>query len=243
MGKRIISQRRGKGSARYRAPSHNYFAKASHLSSHDGSIKGKIIDLIHSSLHSSPLMKVEYENKKVVFSPAPAGIRVGEEIVSGSKESKKGNTLFLKDIEEGTFVHNIESQPGDGGKFVRSSGGAARVVAKYENKVFVVMPSKRKKTFSPLCRATVGVVAGSGRKEKPFVKAGNKYYKMKARNKLYPRTEGVKMNAVDHPYGNSRSSNKGHPTIARRFAPPGAKVGKIRPRRTGKKIGRASKRN
>ena len=77
--------------------------------------------------------------------------------------------------------------------------------------------------------------AGSGRLEKPFMKAGRKYHKMKAKNKLWPKVSGIAMNAVDHPYGTSRSSKKGHPTIAKRNAPPGAKVGKLRPRRTGKK--------
>lgn len=235
MGKRIISRRRGRGTPTYKAPSHRYKARACHLGFHETPVNGKVVDIVHSPAHSCPLMKISYENNKTVFSLAPAGLRVGDVVVSGSKESNKGNTLCLKDVEEGTFVYNIESQPGDGGKFVRSSGGAARVIAKYKDKVFVVMPSKRKKTFSPLCRATVGVVAGAGRREKPFVKAGKKHYKMKARNKLYPRTEAIKMNAVDHPYGTTRSSNKGHPTIARKFAPQGAKVGKIRPRRTGKK--------
>ena len=67
------------------------------------------------------------------------------------------------------------------------------------------------------------------------MKAGRKYHYMKARNKLYPRVCGISMNAVDHPHGTSRSSKKGHPTIAPRNAPPGRKVGKIRPRRTGMK--------
>ena len=67
------------------------------------------------------------------------------------------------------------------------------------------------------------------------MKAGRKFHYMKARNKLYPRVSGVAMNAVDHPFGTSRSSKKGRPDIARKNAPPGAKVGKVRPRRTGKK--------
>ena len=58
---------------------------------------------------------------------------------------------------------------------------------------------------------------------------------MKARNKLYPRVSGVAMNAVDHPFGGSQSSHKGRPTQSPRSAPPGRKVGKIAPRRTGKK--------
>ena len=96
-----------------------------------------------------------------------------------------------------------------------------------------MLPSKKEKSFSPQCRATLGVIAGQGRKEKPFLKAGTRHYYMKARNKLYPRVKGQSMNAVDHPHGTSRSSKKGQPTIADRNAPPGAKVGKIRPRRTG----------
>ena len=58
---------------------------------------------------------------------------------------------------------------------------------------------------------------------------------MQARNKLYPRTSAVSMNAVDHPFGSGRGSHAGNPTIAPRFAPPGRKVGKLRPRRTGKR--------
>ncbi len=95
------------------------------------------------------------------------------------------------------------------------------------------MPSKNERAFSPGCRATIGIVAGSGRLEKPFLKAGRKFYKMHARNKWYPDVGGTKMNAAGHPYGSSRSERKGCPTVAPRFAPPGRKVGKIRPSRCG----------
>ena len=60
---------------------------------------------------------------------------------------------------------------------------------------------------------------------------------MKARNKLYPRVSGVSMNSVDHPFGGSSSHTKGRPTQASRNAPPGRKVGKIAPKRTGRKKG------
>lgn len=242
MGKRIISQRRGKGSPVYKAPSHRYSAKPKHPSQKDGQVNGIVIDLVTCVAHTSPLMKIKYDNNKIGYNIAPVGIKVGDRVTAGTNELKTGDTVALGDITEGSFVYNLESQPGDGGKFVRSSGSSAKVVARQGEKVMVLMPSKRQKAFSPKCRAAIGVIAGSGRKEKPFVKAGKKYYKMKAKSKLWPRTEGIKMNAVDHPYGNSRSSNKGHPTIARKFAPSGAKVGKIRPRRTGKKVGKASKR-
>ncbi|MFP4402897.1 MAG: 50S ribosomal protein L2 [Candidatus Woesearchaeota archaeon] len=240
MGKRIISQRRGSGTSRYKSPSHRFDSKPKLIKLHDGIINGKIIDIMHSRTHSSPLIEVDYDGTKV-RSIAPIGVRIGDSVVSNSKDIAVGNTLCLKDIPEGSFIFNIESKPGDGGKFVRGSGCFAKIMAKNSKKVVIIMPSKKKKEFSPLCRAVIGVVAGGGRLEKPFVKAGAKFFKMRVKNKLWPRTEGVKMNAVDHPFGNSRSSKKGRPTIARKHAPAGAKVGKIRPSRTGKKMGRIKK--
>ena len=69
----------------------------------------------------------------------------------------------------------------------------------------------------------------------PFVKAGKKFYVKKAKNKLYPRTSAVSMNAVDHPFGSGRGSHIGKPSTSPRFAPPGRKAGQIRAKRTGRK--------
>jgi large subunit ribosomal protein L2 len=99
----------------------------------------------------------------------------------------------------------------------------------------VQLPSSKTKRFLPDCRATIGIIAGSGRKEKPFLKAGTRHYAMKAKNKLYPSVSGTSMNSVDHPFGGSSSAHKGRPTQAARNAPPGRKVGKIAPKRTGRK--------
>jgi len=124
--------------------------------------------------------------------------------------------------------------PGDGGKLVKTSGGVARIVSKSLKKVIVKLPSKKQKEFHPKCNATIGVIAGSGRVDKPFLKAGNKFKAMKAKGKYWPIVSGASMNAVDHPLGGARSSRKGRPTIAPRNAPPGRKVGMIRPRKTGR---------
>ena len=124
--------------------------------------------------------------------------------------------------------------PGDGGKFIRSAGTFGKVVSKIDNKVTISLPSKKEKLFSADCRANIGVVAGGGKLEKPLLKAGNAYYKHKASNKLWPKVSGTSMNAVDHPFGGSSSAHKGKPTVAPKNAPPGRKVGKVRPRRTGK---------
>ena len=141
----------------------------------------------------------------------------------------------LKDIPEGTLIFNIESQPGDGGKFVRSSGSFAKIVSKLDKYAIVQFPSKKQKRFNPNCRACIGTIAGGGRLEKPLLKAGVKYYKMRAKNKLWPKVSGGAQNAVDHPFGTSRSSRKSKARPAPRGAPPGRKVGMLASKRTGKK--------
>nr|AJS11879.1 50S ribosomal protein L2P [uncultured archaeon] len=148
----------------------------------------------------------------------------------------EGNILSVGKIPLGTQVYNLERNPGDGGKMIRTAGSFATLTKKLENNsILITMPNKKTITLNENCRATIGRIAGDGRILKPFVTAGKMHYKMKAKNKLWPRTSAVKVNAVDHPFGTSRSSKKGQPTIADKNAPPGAKVGKIRPRRTGMK--------
>ncbi len=233
MGKSLIQQKRGRGTTTYRAPSFRYKGRAEHPATQSS---GKIVDFVHCQGHSAPLAKVLFKNNENALVLAPQGMRVGDDVMFGEgAAASDGNVLPLQSIPEGTFIYNIESQPGDGGKFVRSSGTFARVLAKTRDSVIIMLPSKKQRNFSPKCRAAIGVVAGGGRTEKPLMKAGNNYYKMMAKNKLYPRVRGLAMNAVDHPFGGSRSSKKGKVTIARRFAPPGAKVGLIRPRRTGRR--------
>lgn len=236
MGKNLIQQRRGKGSPTYRAPTFRYKGRASHPRYAKENICGEIIDLVKCPGHSSPLMEVKYENGEEILIQAPEGIKVGDYVEMGDKAKlKAGSVLPLKNIPEGTSIYNIEAMPGDGGKFVRTSGTFAKIVSKFKNRVAVQLPSNKKRDFIPDCRAIIGVVAGSGRREKPFLKAGTKYYAKKAKNKLWPSVSGTSMNAVAHPFGGSSSSTKGRPTQAPRSAPPGRKVGKIAPSRTGKK--------
>ncbi|MBT4935766.1 50S ribosomal protein L2 [Candidatus Woesearchaeota archaeon] len=233
MGKRIISQRRGRGTNTYRSPSHRFKGAIRHPSK--DSI-GTITEILHCAGHSAPLMRVSFVTGDTALVAAPYGTKVGDSVTIGSgSEVTRGNVLPLKDIPEGTLIHNIELRPGDGGKLVRSSGTFAKVVAKTDKVVRVVLPSKKEKKFIPNCRAAIGVIAGSGRTDKPFMKAGTRMFKMRARNKLYPKVCGISMNAVDHPFGSGCSHIKGRPTLAPRSAPPGRKVGKIAPRRTGRK--------
>lgn len=236
MGKNLIQQARGKGGPRYRSPSFNFKGKAEFIKNSRESIAGRVIDIVHCAGHSSPLAQIKYDNGELTYLQAPNGIRVGDMVKAGADvETDIGNVLPLKNIPEGTSIYNIESVPGDGGRFVRSSGTFAKIVTKMEDKITVQLPSSKTRDFKPDCRAMIGVIAGSGRKEKPFLKAGKRFYAMKAKNKLWPQTSGTSMNAVDHPFGGKSSAHKGRPTQSSRNDPPGRKVGKIAPSRTGRK--------
>lgn len=238
MGKRIITQRRGRGTLTYTAPSHRYAGELKYRPLDDneknGTVYGKVLDIVNSVGHSAPLAKIKYGEKEILIA-APEGMRVNDTVVSGvSAPVSVGNTLPLKSIPEGTLVYNLEINPGDGGKLVRTAGSYARVLSKIGDSILVRLPSKAEKLFSGDSRATIGVIAGGGRKEKPFMKAGKKSHAMRARNKLYPRTSGVAMNAVDHPFGSGRGRHAGKPKTAPRFASPGRNVGMIHARKTGR---------
>lgn len=240
MGKNIIQQRRGRGTTTYRAHSHRWVAAVKHRNYDElektSLIKGKILDLVHCSGHSAPLALIKYENNEQGYIFAPENIRVNDSIESGQRaQIKTGNTLPLKNIPEGTSIYNIEIMPGDGGKLCRTSGNSAKVISNLGEAILIELPSKKQKKILSSCRATIGIICGTGRKDKPFAKAGKRHFLMRARGKLYPITSAVAMNAVDHPYGSGRGRHHSKIKPAPRFAPPGRKVGSIRPKRSGRK--------
>lgn len=231
MGKNLIQQRRGTGSPSYRR--HSFYAPGKARIQSRGS--AVILDLIHSRFHSAPLAQVKYQDGEQGLLIAPEGVCVGQSVFIGEDAPLTlGNTLPLKNLPEGSLIYNIESQPGDGGKFVRASGGVARIVGKTSKSILVQLPSKKRKEFNPECKASLGTVAGGGRLEKPFLNAGRHFHYAVAKNRYWPSVTGAAMNAVDHPFGCKRTSRKGRPTIAPKNAPPGRKVGMLRPRHTGR---------
>jgi large subunit ribosomal protein L2 len=195
----------------------------------------EIVKLIKSAGHTAPLMKMKVDGF-IFITPAFQGAVVGESVQLGEgAKPEAGNILQIKDISLTTQVYNIERHPGDGGKLIRTAGSSATLVKDIGNNKFILlMPNKKEVTVSGECRATVGVVAGAGRQSKPFMTAGKKYYHMKARSKLWPRTSAVAMNAIDHPFGSGRGKRIKR-KIAKRNSPPGRKVGHLSPKRTGKK--------
>jgi large subunit ribosomal protein L2 len=231
MGKRIIQQARGKGSSTYRVRKKAFVYRIQYPRHLIGN--GEVIKLISSGAHYAPLAKVRH-SEGVFYIPAFKNMFEGQSISLEKGEVKDGNILRLRDIPVKTKVYNIESRPNDGGRFIRSGGASGIVTRVVGDKVFISMPSKKEKAFHPDCRATVGEIAGHGRLEKPVVKAGRKFHIMKTKSKLWPRTSAVKVNAIDHPFGSGRGKNP-KPKIAKRNAPAGARVGHVRPRRTGKR--------
>ncbi|MDP7115791.1 MAG: 50S ribosomal protein L2 [Candidatus Woesearchaeota archaeon] len=242
MGKRLIQQARGAGGPTYRAPSFRYKSKAKHKPFDGKDASGEVVGLMHCPGHSAPLAQIKDIDGCEYFIIAPEGIKKGDVLKSGSKvQARVGNTVSLQHLPEGTLLYNIESEPGDGGKYCRASGTFARLVSHRKGKVIIELPSKKQKLFHSQCRATIGIVAGGGRTEKPFLKAGIRYYRMKARNKKYPIMSGAAQNAVDHPFGNKRTSRKSKARPVARNAPPGRKVGMIAARRTGRKVHRVKR--
>jgi|TARA_Y100000310_G_C20685603_1_gene818733 large subunit ribosomal protein L2 len=238
MGKVIRAQRIGK-SPRRASPSHRFKGKAMHPAlklSKEQLVKGKVTDIFHAPGRNTPLAKVMFENKEKSLLIAPLGIAVGDEVSYGVKAEKNlGSCLYISQIPEGTQVYNVESLPGDGGKFGRSAGNTVRIVSHDAKGTVIQLPSGSFKTVNNMCRANIGVAAGSGRHEKPMVKAGNKRYLKQAKSKIHSVVCGVNMNPRDHPFGGGRHPHTGKPITISRHAPPGRKIGSIGARRSGKK--------
>ncbi len=239
MGKRIRVQRRGRGTPTFKASVHKRVAPVKYLSVEkmkgEGSIKGVVEKLLHEPGRGAPIGLIRLENGEKYYSVAVEGLSVGQEIMIGSSASVElGNVVQLRDLASGTPVCNIESQPGDGGRLVRSSGTYATVVAHTPEGTILRFPSGKTVTKNDKCRVTIGVVSGAGRTEKPFLRAGKKYHKKVAKGQKYPMTRGVAMIKASHPYGGGRHKHSGRQTSVSRNAPPGRKVGLIAPKQSGR---------
>jgi large subunit ribosomal protein L2 len=231
-------QRRGRGGSTYRSSSHKRVAPAKYPPVGSGNsdiVEGKVEKLFHEPGRGAPLAKIVLDTGQDYYFVAPEGIFEGQDVQIGGQASISiGNVLPLGNIPEGAIICGIELSPGDGGKIARSSGTYATVVAHTPQGTMIEFPSGKTKYVNQLCRATIGIVSGAGRLEKPFVKAGSKFHKLKAKGHKYPRTRGIAMVAASHPYGSSKKGGRKVTTVSR-GAPPGKKVGLIAARSTGKR--------
>lgn len=239
MGKRIRVQRRGRGTSTFKASTHKRVAPVQYphttKKQQEGATHGKITEILHEPGRGSPLASVKLETGETYHTVVPEGIHEGQPIQIGNKAPVDvGNVLPLGKIPAGTMVCNIELSPDDGGKMVRSSGTYATVVAHTPKGTMIKLPSGKNKHINDLCRATIGIISGAGRTEKPFLKAGDKFHLKKAKGQVYPRTRGKAMIAAAHPYGSSKRGARKVTTVSR-HAPPGKKVGLIAARGAGRR--------
>ena len=231
MGKNLPTQRRGRGtSPTYRSPSHRHIDAAKLPR---GTGEGTVIEIRHAPGRSAPIARVSL-GRDEFFMIAPDGLQVGQTVAVGRPVVDRGAILPLKDLPEGTLVCNVELEPGDGGRLVRAAGTTAVIVSQGATTV-LRLPSGQFKELNPRSRAIVGVVAGGGRKEKPFFKAGKRWhaYRSKAKSSIVVR--GVAKNAVDHPHGGGAHQHVGGPSTVSSGAPPGRKVGRLSPKRKRRK--------
>ncbi|MEM2905636.1 MAG: 50S ribosomal protein L2 [Candidatus Bathyarchaeia archaeon] len=246
MGKRILVQRRGRGAPPYRAPTHRRLSPSAYpplnAEMQSGSVTGVVKAILHESGRGAPLAQIRLEDGSDYYTVATEGIAEGSEVKLGAAAPVAvGNVLPLGVMTEGTVICNVERSPGDGGKLIRSSGTYGTVSTHTAKGTTVRLPSGGIVTLSDRCRATVGVVAGGGRTDKPFLKAGTRLHLMRARGRKYPRVRGVAMTSVFHPHGGGRHQHPGKPTSVSRTTPPGRKVGLIAAKQTGRG-GKARKR-
>lgn len=232
MGKRILTRRRGAAAPRMVSPSHLHKGDVRYPVAYKGA--GSVSELMHAPGRTCVLAKVKFADGTEMLQVACEGMSIGQAVVlTDTTQILPGNVTIVSKIPEGTPIYNIEARPNDGGKFVRTAGNAAEIVSHDATKTIIRMPSGKFREFHPLARATIGLVAGGGRGDKPYLKAGKKFHAMKAKGVRWPRVRGVAMNPVDHPHGGGAHNFRGGQTSVARGAPPGRKVGKIAPSRTG----------
>lgn len=152
---------------------------------------------------------LNYADGEKRFVLAPLGLKVGDTVIaSDSADIKPANNLSLSNIPVGTFIHNLEVEPGKGGKLSRSAGNFAQLMAKEGVYCQVKMPSGEVRLIHSRCRASIGQLSNTEHENIALGKAGRKRW-MGVR----PTNRGVSMNPIDHPHGGGegKSSGGGHP--------------------------------
>ena len=198
----------GRRSMRYLGGGHKRKYRIIDFKRNKKAIEGKVVSIEYDPNRSAFIALVEYSDGEKRYIIAPQGLQVGTMILSGDNIAPEiGNALQLKHMPLGTMVHNIEMQPGQGGKLARSAGSSAQLTAKEEKYAVLKMPSGELRRILINCYATVGVVSNSDHNLQTMGKAGRNRWRG-----IRPRNRGVAMNPVDHPMGGGEGkASGGHP--------------------------------
>ena len=155
------------------------------------------------------IMLVKFEDGERFYYLAPQKIKIGDKIENGTKkEIKIGNSMPLQDIPVGIDIHNVELQPGAGGKIARSAGTSVSISGVDGNYSLIKMSSGEVRKIDSRSMATIGVLSNPDQKNIKIGKAGRSRWLG-----IRPHTRGVVMNPVDHPHGGGEGKSAGgrHP--------------------------------
>jgi large subunit ribosomal protein L2 len=192
-------------SMRYRGGGHKKKYRIVDFKRNKKDITASVLTIEYDPNRTAFIALVEYTDGEKRYILAPQGLQVGATIQSGDNVAPEiGNALQLKFMPLGTNVHNIEMQPGQGGKLSRSAGSSAQLTNKEEKYAILKMPSGELRKILINCYATVGVVSNSDHSLQSMGKAGRNRWKG-----IKPRTRGVAMNPVDHPMGGGEGKASG----------------------------------
>ena len=172
-------------------------------------VPGTVERIEYDPNRSCYIMLIKFEDGTHFYYLAPQKINVGDVIENGSsKEIKVGNCMPLRDIPVGVNVHNVELQPGGGGKIARSAGTSVTISGLDGNYSLVKMTSGEVRRIDSRCMATIGVLSNPDQKNIKIGKAGRSRWLGRR-----PHTRGVVMNPVDHPHGGGEGKSAGgrHP--------------------------------
>jgi len=171
-------------------------------------IEAKVLSIEYDPNRTAFIALLQYTDGEKRYILAPQGLQVGASVWAGDAIAPElGHALMMKNIPLGTVIHNIEMQPGQGGKLARSAGSSAQLTNKEEKYAVLKMPSGELRKVLINCYATVGVVSNSDHSLERAGKAGVNRWKGRT-----PRVRGVAMNPVDHPMGGGEGkASGGHP--------------------------------
>ncbi len=171
-------------------------------------VEAKVVSIEYDPNRTAFIALLQYTDGEKRYILAPQGLQVGASVIAGNEAAPElGNALMMKFMPLGTVIHNIEMQPGQGGKLARSAGSSAQLTNKEEKYAVLKMPSGELRKVLINCYATVGVVSNSDHSLEQAGKAGVNRWKG-----IRPRNRGVAMNPVDHPMGGGEGkASGGHP--------------------------------
>ena len=156
-----------------------------------------VVGIEYDPNRTSNIALIKYEDGTLSYILAPVGLKDGDTVVSGQNaDIKVGNCLPIENIPVGTLIHNIELNPGQGGKMVRTAGGEAQLMAKEGQYAHVRLPSGEMRLVLSRCRATIGTIGNAEHSNIKLGKAGRKRHMG-----IRPTVRGSVMNPVDHPHG------------------------------------------